>query len=77
MDHLGPLTETKTGNVFLLIIVDRFSELVRANPLAGLTATDISSVFCRDCISVNGPPDTVLTGNRLQFASLFFQGVCG
>jgi len=23
-----------------------------------------------------GPPDTVLTDNRLQFASLFFQGVC-
>jgi len=24
MDNLGPLTETKTGNVFLLIIVYRF-----------------------------------------------------
>jgi len=31
MDLLGPLTETKTGNVFLLIIVDRFSQLVRAD----------------------------------------------
>jgi len=25
MDLLGPLTEAKTGNVFLLIMVDRFS----------------------------------------------------
>ena len=32
MDLLEPLTETKTGNVFLLIIVDRFSKLVRAVP---------------------------------------------
>ena len=32
MDLLGPLTETKAGNVFLLIIVDRFSKLVRAVP---------------------------------------------
>jgi len=41
MDLLGPLTETKTGNVFLLIIVNRFSKLLRAVPLAGITATDV------------------------------------
>jgi len=52
MDLLGPLTETKTGNVLLLIIVDRFSKLVRAVPLAGITATDVSSAFCRDWISM-------------------------
>jgi len=76
MDLLRPLTETKTGNVFFLIIVDRFSKLVRAVPLAGITATDVSSAFCRDWTSVYGPPDTVLTDNGPQFASLFFQGVC-
>jgi len=75
MDLLGPLTETKTRHVFLLIIVDRFSKLVRAVPLAVLTATDVSSAFFRDWISVYGPPDTVLTDNGPQFASLFFQGV--
>jgi len=52
MDLLGPLTETKTGIVFLLIIVDRFSKLLRAVPPAGITATDVSSAFCRDWISV-------------------------
>jgi len=76
MDLLGPLLETKPGNVFLLIIVDRFSKLVRAVPLAGITATDVSSAFCRDWISVYGPPDTLVTNNGPQFASLFFQGVC-
>jgi len=48
MDLLGPLTETKTGNVFLRIIVDRFSMLVRSALLAGITETDVSSAFCRD-----------------------------
>jgi len=75
MDLLGPLTETKAGNVFLLITVDRFSKLIRAVPVAGITATDVLSEFCRDWISVYGPPDTVLTDNGPQFASLFFQGV--
>jgi len=41
MDLLGPLTETKTGTVFLLIIVDRFSKLGRAIPLAGITAVAV------------------------------------
>ena len=63
MDLLGPLPQTKTGNVFLLIIVDRFSKLVRAVSLAGITATDVSSALCRDWIFVYGPPDTVLTDN--------------
>jgi len=76
MDLLEPLTETKAGNVFLLIIVDRFSKLVRAVPLAGITATDVSSALCWDWISVYGPPDTVLTHNGPQFASPFFQDVC-
>jgi len=48
MDLLEPLTETNAGNVFLLIIVDRFSKLVRAVPLAGITATDVSSALCWD-----------------------------
>jgi len=76
MDLLNPRTETKAGKVFLLIIVDRISKLVRAVPPAGITATDVSLAFCRDSISVYGPPDTVLTDNGPQFASLFFQGVC-
>ena len=50
-------------------------EASTAVPLAGITATDVSSAFCRDCISVYGPPDTVRTDNGHQFASLFFQGV--
>jgi len=73
---LGALTETRTENVFLLIIVDRFSKLFRAVDLARFTATDVSSAFFRDWISVYGPPDTVLRDNGPQFASLFFKGVC-
>jgi len=76
LDLLGPLTETKTGNVFMLIIVDRFLKLVRAVPLTGITATDVSAAFCRDWISLYGPPNTVLPDTGPQFASLLFQGVC-
>ena len=58
-----------------MVIVDRFSMLVRAVLLAGITATDVSSALCRDRTSFYGPPDTVQTDNGPEFASLFFQGV--
>ena len=75
MDLVGPLAETKAGKGFLRIIVDRISELVRAVPPDGVNATDVSSAICRDWTSVYEPPETVLTDNGPQFASLFFQGV--
>jgi len=76
MDLLGLLTETKSGNVFLLIIVDRFSRLVQEVPLAGITAADVSSASFRDYVSVYAPPNTVLTDNGPEIASLFLLGVC-
>jgi len=77
LEILGPFTETKTGNRFLFIIVDRFTKLVRAVPRATTTATDVSSAFCRDWITVYGPPDTALTDKVPQVPSLLFEGVCG
>jgi len=35
-----------------MIIADRLSKLGRAVPLAGITATDVFSAFCRDWTSV-------------------------
>jgi len=52
MDLLGRLTETKTVQVFLLIFVYRFSKLVRAVPLAKITATAVTSAFRGDWISL-------------------------
>jgi len=75
-DLLGPLKETEARKRFLPMIVDRFSKPERAVPLAGVNATDVSSAFFRDWISVYGPPDTVLRDNGPQFASLFCNGAC-
>jgi len=42
IDLLGPLTETKIENVFLLIIFDWLSKIIRVVLLSGSTATDVS-----------------------------------
>jgi len=77
MDLLGPLTETKTGRLLLQIISHQVLKLVLAVSLAGNTATDASSAFSPDWNYVNGLLDTVQTDNGPQFASLFFESVCG
>ena len=44
--------------------------------MAGNTSTNVWSALCWDENAVYGPPDTVLTDNRPQLVSLFFQGFC-
>jgi hypothetical protein len=42
IDILGPLPETKEGNIFLLVMVDRFSKLTRTVPLRTIIATEVA-----------------------------------
>lgn len=72
---LGPLPETSSGSIYLLIVCDRFSNFIRAIPLRIITALDVTSAFCEYCTASYGPLDSVFTGNSPQFASVFFQGV--
>lgn len=77
MDILGPLPETTSGSLNLLIICDRFTKFTRAIPLATIKAVDVSSALSEYWITAYGPPDSILTDSGPQFASEFFQGVCG
>jgi transposase InsO family protein len=76
MDILGPLSETKDGNRFLLVIVDRFSKLTRTVPLKTITAEEVSKAFVNEWFCVYGAPVVLLSDNGTQFVSKFFQSVC-
>ena len=69
MDILGPLLKSKTHNKFLLVIVDRFTKLVRTTPLRKVSSYEVAKAFVNDWCFVYGPPQTVLTDNGSQFAS--------
>jgi hypothetical protein len=45
IDILGPLTKTKAGNQYLLVISDRFSKLVRTIPLRTITTYTVAVAF--------------------------------
>lgn len=77
MDILGPLPASENGNRFILVMVDRFSKLTRAVPMKEITAVAVASAFIDVWVASYGIPDSTLTDNGPQFASVFFQGVLG
>jgi hypothetical protein len=58
MDILGHLPKTELGNMFLLVITDRFSKLTRTVPLRTITALSVSKAFCEAWVFSYGPRDT-------------------
>jgi len=76
VDLLGPLPRTASGNEYLLVIVDRFSKMIRAIPLQRIDAEPIAAAFLDNFVAAYRPPATILSDNGPQFRFTFFQGVC-
>jgi len=74
---LGPLTTSRGGHQHVLVICDRFTKLTRAIPLRDATALTVSSAFIDTWVAAYGIPDSVLTDNGPQFASVYYQGILG
>ena len=77
IEIIGPLTKSKKGNVFLLVITDRFMNLTNVVPLGKVTAYKIAVAFVENWIFAYGPPEAVISDNGKQLAARFFQAVCG
>jgi len=77
MDLLGPLPTSKGGHKHVLVICDRFTKLTRAIPLRKATALTVASAFIDTWVVAYCIPDTVLTDNGPQFASVYYQGILG
>jgi len=75
IDLLGPLPRTPERYEYLLVMCDRFSKLTRVVPLRDVTALDVLSAFIDVWIASYGIPDSTLSDNGPQFASIFYQGV--
>lgn len=75
LDPLGPFQVSGRGNRSILVIVFRFSKLVRAIPIPRGDAETVVAAFCDGWVTCYGPSDTLLTDNGPQSTSLFFR--CG
>jgi hypothetical protein len=74
IDLLGPLAQTSRGNVYILVITDRFSKVTRAVPMTtDTTAASVAlSYFC-SWVSYYGAPLALLSDNGPPFRSKLFR----
>ena len=77
MDLLGPLPTSEGGHKHVLVICDRFIKWTRAIPLREATALTVALAFIDTWVAAYGIPDSVLTDNGPQFASVYYQGILG
>ena len=76
IDILGPLTKSKKGMRYMLVITDRFTKLTQVVPLKGITALTVAKGFVEHWVFKYGPPKDLISDNGSQFASKLFRRVC-
>ena len=75
-DLLGELIRTRRGNRFVLVIVDRFSKLLRTVPMKRITAIEVAKAFVHHWVFVYGQPLSLFSDNGPQLAASLFIDVC-
>ena len=76
IDLTGPLPKTRSGNTFILVIIDYFTKWVELFPLADTKAKTIAKIFVDEVLCRFGFPVRVISDNGAQFVSNIFTHVC-
>ena len=70
MDIVGPLPVTRTGNRYILTMMDRYSRLIKLVAIPVMTAKCIAMAFRNNWLLEYGVPDNVLTDRGSYFTGL-------
>ena len=76
LDLLGPFPESRSGNKYVLSIVDSFSRWVELFPIKNMEAKTVAKVFVNEFVSRYGLCRQILTDQGKQFQSLLFTEIC-
>ena len=76
IDIKGPITPSKNGYRYILVVVDHFTSWVEAAPLKGITAKEVIDTFFDLVISRHGCPESLLSDEGRQFVSELCVTVC-
>jgi hypothetical protein len=76
LDIVGPLTETKKGNKYILTFQDDLSKLVSAVPIPQQNAETVAREFVLNIILKMGTPKEILTDQGANFLSDLFKNTC-
>ena len=73
LDFIGPFPRSKTGNSYILTVVDSFSKFVHAHPLRLATSKQLIKFLRNNVFLIFGVPEIVVSDNGSQFVSNDFQ----
>lgn len=73
IDLLGPYPRSKTGNVSLFIVLDKYSKFVLLKPLRKANSDRINQYIKTEVFHTFGVPETILSDNGVQFRSKSFK----
>lgn len=77
IDYCGPYTRSKSGNKWLLVMVDMFSKYVVIEPLRKSSAAQTIDRMRRELFLKFGVPEIVISDNGPQLKSLVFSDFLG
>lgn len=75
IDILGPYPRSRSGNAYLLIVLDKFTKYILLKPLFKSTAANIVRYLENEVFHVFGVPELVLSDNGVQFRSILFNSL--
>jgi transposase InsO family protein len=76
VDHVGPLTRSKRGNIAILVTVDAFSNFVSFFPVRRMTSQTVVDCLEKWYFPAYGKPMSVVTDNARVFCCKHFREVC-
>lgn len=77
IDLMGPYPRSRSGNTFLLVVLDQFTKFVLLKPLSASTSNKIISYLRNEVFLLFGVPDQILSDNGPQFVSHSFRQLLG
>lgn len=75
-DLVGPMTESKNGNKYILVVTDIFSKFSLAFPLKETSAETIAEILIDRIFSPFGIPKELLTDNGTNFKGKVMKKLC-
>jgi len=76
IDLLGPLTITKDGNQYILVLVDLFMKWIEAWAIPDMEELMIAKKLVEEFISCNGAPEMLTSDRGSQFMSNLIREIC-
>jgi transposase InsO family protein len=76
IDIMGPLTQSRNGNLYLLTILDDLTRYLVAIPLPAMDARTIADAFVTRFICIYATPKFCLSDNAQNFLSNVFKECC-